>query len=94
MKQKRKRKRKNNSNIMYIMLSDINIQKLFIILIFIFIDDVNKPNFIKKYVTDFPILKWIIFSLIVLKNNKFIYLLLIFMLYQIFYIFDTIYFKI
>jgi len=76
------------------MLSDINIQKLFIILIFIFIDDVNKPNFIKKYVTDFPILKWIIFSLIVLKNNKFIYLLLIFMLYQIFYIFDTIYFRI
>ena len=50
------------------MLKDINIQKLLIILIFMLIDNVNKPNFIKNYVNDYPILKWLIFSLILSKK--------------------------
>jgi len=75
------------------MLKEINIQKLLIILIFMLIDNVNKPNFIKNYVNDFPILRWLLFSLILLKkNNGYIYLIISFTLYQIFYIIDSIYF--
>ncbi len=75
------------------MLKDINIKKLLIILVFMLVDNVNKPNFIRNYVNDYPIFKWLIFSFILLKkNNGYIYLILCFMLYQILYIIDSIYF--
>lgn len=75
------------------MLKDINIKKLLIILVFMLVDNVNKPNFIRNYVSDYPIFKWLIFSFILLKkNNGYIYLILCFMLYQILYIIDSIYF--
>jgi len=75
------------------MLKDINIKKLLIILVLMLVDNVNKPNFIRNYVNDYPIFKWLIFSFILLKkNNGYIYLILCFMLYQILYIIDSIYY--
>jgi len=75
------------------MLKEINTKKLLIILIFMLVENVNKPNFIRNYINDFPLFKWLIFSLIILKkSNGIIYFIISFTLYQIFYIIDSIYF--
>jgi hypothetical protein len=76
------------------MLKDISVRKLLIILVFMVADQVNKPNFIRNYVNDYPIFKWLVFLLFILKRKfGLINLILIFTLYQIFNIIDSIYFK-
>jgi hypothetical protein len=69
---------------------DIKINKLLIILLFMFAETPVKPKFIKKFTDDFPIFKWIILFLITIKRkNGIIYFIIFYVIYQSFYLVDT-----
>jgi hypothetical protein len=76
------------------MFTDIKINRLLIILLFMFAETPIKPKFIKKFTDAFPIYKWIILFLITIKRkNGIIYFLIFITLYQTLYIVDSIYFS-
>jgi hypothetical protein len=76
------------------MFTDIKIDKLLIILLFMFAETPIKPKFIKKFTDGYPIYKWIILFLITIKRkNGIIYFLIFLTLYQIMYIIDSMYFS-
>jgi hypothetical protein len=75
------------------MIIDIKINKLLIILLFMFAETPIKPKFIKKFTDEFPIYRWLILFLITMKRkNGIIYFYIFFILYQLLYIIDSIYF--
>lgn len=51
------------------MITDIQINKLLIILLFMFAEIPIKPKFIKNFTDAFPIYKWIILFLITMKKK-------------------------
>jgi hypothetical protein len=73
------------------MLIDIDISILILTLIFMLGENTVKPNFIKNYISDYPILRWLIFYLILVKKKNVKFFIVIFILYQILYIIDHIY---
>jgi len=75
------------------MFSDIKINRLLIILLFMFAETPIKPKFIKNFTDEFPIYKWLILFLITIKRkNGIIYFLIFVTLYQSLYVVDSIYF--
>ena len=73
------------------MITDINITKLLIMLLFMFGERPSKPECIKKIFEDIPIKKWIFFYLVMMKKKDGLpYLIFIFILYETLYIFDRI----
>jgi hypothetical protein len=76
------------------MIEDIKVKTLLIILLFMFAETLTKPKFIKHFIDDYPIFKWIILYLIIMKKeNGFTYFLVFFALYQVLYLVDVIYFE-
>ncbi len=73
-------------------MDDIQMTKLLIILLFMFGEIPLRPNFITKYLSAFPLIKWIIFFLITIKKNHISHYLILLFLYIILQLFDSIYF--
>lgn len=71
------------------MIDDIKINKLMVLLLFMFAETPFKPKIIKKFTDDWPIYKWIILFLLTIKREDGLtYFILFYFLYQTFYMID------
>jgi hypothetical protein len=72
---------------------DIDMNKLLISLSLMCGDGPGKSLFVKNFIADNSIIKWgILFIIISKKDEKTIYYFIIFFIYQLLYILDSIYF--
>ena len=73
---------------------DIDIYSFINKIFYIIIDLPDKPTIIRKFISEYTILKWIMFLYITLKDKKKIsYFIIYFLFYEVFYLYDKVFYK-